>query len=375
MTQASGTTASWFQRLVLPGLAFKAVVIGGGYATGREIAEFFLPAGAWGGLAGIALATAIWSIVCALTFLFARMAQAGDYRSFFQALLGRGWVVFEITYALFIVLVLAVFGAAAGEIGHATAGLPRLVGTAALMACIAAVVAFGNHSVERLFAWVSVLLYGVYLLFFVFALSAFGERLSGAFAGPVSLGDGWASGGLTYAGYNIVGAIIILPVLRHLRSDRDAVIAGLAAGPLAMIPALIFFACMTSFMPAVANEALPSDYLLARLGHPWFRYLFQLMIFAALLESGTGAVHAINERVAAAWRGRGVTLTRAQRGLGALVLLAFCMLVAERVGLVALIAGGYRLLAWVVLAVYVLPLVTLGAWRLFHRSKMLSEAV
>ncbi|WP_419808274.1 hypothetical protein [Sphingomonas sp.] len=358
---------SRFQRLVLPGLAFKAVVIGGGYATGREIAEFFLPAGAWGGLAAMALATAIWSAVCVATFLFARMAAARDYRGFFQALLGRGWVVFEFAYMLFVVLVLAVFGAAAGEIGHATLGLPRLAGTAALMACIATVAAFGNHSVERLFAWVSILLYGVYILFAIFALSAFGDRIGTAFAGPVTMSTDWAGGGLTYAGYNIVGAVIILPVLRHLTSDRDAVVAGLAAGPLAMLPALVFFVCMTGFMPAIAGEALPSDYLLARLGHPWFRYLFQLMIFAALLESGTGAVHAINERVAGAWHARGRTLTPVQRGAGALVLLALCMLAAERVGLVALIAGGYRLLAWVVLAVYVVPLMTLGVWRLLHR--------
>ena len=357
-----------FQRLVLPGLAFKAVVIGGGYATGREIAEFFLPAGPWGGLAAMALAMAIWSGVCALTFLFARRAQARDYRSFFQALLGRGWWAFELCYALFIVLVLAVFGAAAGEIGHATLALPRLAGTAALMAAIAAVAAFGNRAVERLFAWVSVLLYGVYVLFFVFALNAFGDRLGAAFGGPATAHASWAMGGVTYAGYNVVGAVIILPVLRHLTSGRDAVVAGLAAGPLAMLPALVFFLCMSGFMPAIAAEALPSDYLLARLGHPWFRYLFQLMIFAALLESGTGAVHAINERVAAAWRARGVTLTTAQRAGGALLLLAFCMLVAERVGLVTLIAQGYRALAWAVLIVYVLPLATLGAWRLSHRS-------
>ncbi|HUD29521.1 MAG TPA: hypothetical protein VMQ93_11665, partial [Novosphingobium sp.] len=55
--------ADRFRRLLLPGLAFKAVVIGGGYATGREIAEFFLPAGPWGGLAAMVLATAIWSLV------------------------------------------------------------------------------------------------------------------------------------------------------------------------------------------------------------------------------------------------------------------------------------------------------------------------
>lgn len=31
-------------------------MIGGGYATGRELAEFFFPAGPWGGLAGMTLA-------------------------------------------------------------------------------------------------------------------------------------------------------------------------------------------------------------------------------------------------------------------------------------------------------------------------------
>src|ERR1044072_7007374 len=48
--EARAHHSSAFQRFVLPGLAFKAVVIGGGYATGREIAEFFLPAGPWGGV-------------------------------------------------------------------------------------------------------------------------------------------------------------------------------------------------------------------------------------------------------------------------------------------------------------------------------------
>ena len=89
---------SAFQRFVLPGLAFKAVVIGGGYATGREIAEFFLPAGPWGGIAAMAVATVIWCVVCAATFVFARRLRERDYRSFFRALLGRAWPVFEIAY-------------------------------------------------------------------------------------------------------------------------------------------------------------------------------------------------------------------------------------------------------------------------------------
>ncbi|HLY67118.1 MAG TPA: hypothetical protein VKU60_16400, partial [Chloroflexota bacterium] len=157
-------TSSWLQRFLLPAFAFKAVVIGGGYATGRELAEFFLPSGPWGGIIAMLLATLIWSGVCVATFLFARATGARDYQSFVRALLGPGWIAFEAAYVLFVILVLAVFGAAAGAIA-ASFGFPAIVGTLALMISIALVVAFGTTSVERLFTYVSFLLYGVYALF------------------------------------------------------------------------------------------------------------------------------------------------------------------------------------------------------------------
>ena len=116
---------------------------------------------------------------------------------------------------------------------------------------------------------------------------------------------GWALSGLTYFGYNIVGAVVILPVLRHLTSDRDAVVSGVIAGPLTMLPALLFFIPMVAFYPEVQSATLPSDFLLQRIGIPAFHLLFQAMIFSALLESGTSSVHAINERINHAWRRRG----------------------------------------------------------------------
>lgn len=361
---------SAFQRFVLPGLAFKAVVIGGGYATGREIAEFFLPAGPWGGIAAMAVATVVWCVVCSLTFVFARRLRERDYRSFFRALLGRAWPVFEIAYVIFVVLILAVFGAAAGAIASATFGAPPILGTLCLMIAIALATAFGNKSVERVFTWVSILLYAVYVAFVVFALLSFGDRISLSFATANGWHDGWLAGGLTYAGYNIIGAVVILPVTRHLTSDRDAIMAGIAAGPLAMLPAFLFFICMCAFVPAIADVALPSDYLLARLDQPWFRYLFQIMIFAALLESGTGAVHAVNERISTVWQARTRTpLSARARGAVALALLVTCMLIADRVGLVALIANGYRALAYLLITVYVVPLLTIGIWRLWKSEQ------
>ncbi|KWV95510.1 hypothetical protein [Erythrobacter sp. AP23] len=369
MTEADPRArSSWFQRFLLPGFALKAVIIGGGYATGRELAEYFIPSGPWGGLAAMLLATGIWSLVAAVTFAMAREMQAYDYKSFFRGLLGPGWVLFEISYLIFVVLIIAVFGAAAGEIGAATFGWPALVGSIALAVTILAVVSFGTGTVEQLFRYASFLIYTVYALFLILALATFGDRIGQGFSESPPPQDGWFAGGLTYASYNIVGAVIILPVLRHLTSTRDAIVAGVIAGPLTMLPAILFFVAMVAFYPAVGAETLPSDFLLRQMDVPGFAVVFQLMIFVALLESGVGAIHAVNERIASALQARGrPDLGTLMRSVIGAFILAGCMFVAAEIGLVDLIASGYRFLAWLFLAVYVVPLLAIATYRLLTR--------
>jgi uncharacterized membrane protein YkvI len=364
--------SNWFSRYLLPGLAFKAAVIGGGYATGRELATFFVPNGPFGGLAGMLLGMIIWSFVCALTFVFAFRSGSRDYRTFFRTLLGPFWPAYEIAWFLALMLILAVYAAAADSIGQSLFGLPELAGSLLLIACIAAVTAWGNHAVERLFNYVSILLYCTYAVFVALTFARFGDRIGNAFA-VGGWGGGWAQGGVTYAGYNIIGAIVILPVTRHLTSSRDAIIAGVIAGPLAMVPAILFFIAMVPWFPGIAEKALPSDFLLQTLGLPWFRILFQVMIFAALLESAVSGVHSINERVATVWKARrGHDFTPGLRFGLTLVLLAFSVFLAGRFGLVALIAQGYSWLAAAFLVIYVLPLLTLGGWRMLRGGPRLA---
>jgi uncharacterized membrane protein YkvI len=364
--QASST---WVQRLLLPGFAFKAVVIGGGYATGRELATFFMSSGPRGGLYGMLLSTVIWSVICSLTFLFALQTNSRDYRTFFRHLLGPLWPAFEIAYGLALIVMLAVYSAAAGAIGEAMFGWPPLIGSLVLMAAIAGIAVCGNEAVERLFKYVTFILYGTYMLLVGLALSRFGERIGDALGADIP-STGWFTGGLTYASYNIVGAVLILPVVRHLTTRRDALIAGVIAGPMAMIPAMLFFICMIAFYPEIADQALPSDYLLKKLDIPALRALFELMIFAALLESATGGIHAINERIAHSYREvRGRQFPAVVRLGVSCAVLTLSVFVATRFGLVELIASGYRWLALVILAIYVLPLLTVGLWSILRGAQ------
>lgn len=357
----------WFNRFLLPAFAFKAVIIGGGYATGRELAEFFLPYGPRGGLLAMLVSAVIWSIVCAITLNFAVMTGSHDYRAFFKQLLGPLAPVFEISYVLCAVLVLSVFAAATGEMGAAMFAWPRWAGALLLLSCIAVLVSHGNKSVEAVFKYVSFFLYAVYVLFLILALSSFGGRIVDSFSN-VNIHSGWISGTVRYSGYNLVGAVLILSVLRHITSRRDATIAGLLCGPLAMLPAILFFIAMAAYYPEIGKDPLPSNFLLSRMNMPLFRIIFQTMIFAAMLESATGIVHAINERIAAQLIARGRAFPPRLRFGVAVTILVFSTYIAGSFGLIRLISKGYSALAYLFVAVYLLPLLTVGLWRVLRTS-------
>ncbi len=363
---------STFNRIILPGLAFKAVVIGGGYATGRELVEFFMPSGIVGGLYGMLFAMVLWSAVCAVTFLFAFRVGATDYEGFFRALLGKFDFIFEIIYFAFLILVLSVFGSAAGEIGASLFGLPSIIGTLVLVLAVLTVCSAGQGAAEAVFKYVSVLLYGVYAIFLALSMWYFGASIGEAFSRPAPT-TGWALGGLTYASYNVIGAALILPVLRHLQSGRDAVVAGLLAGPLAMVPAIAFFVCLSAFYPAIVKEPLPSDYVLRALGLPVFHVLFQAMVFGALLECSVGFVQAFMTRIEANNTRRRRATGRATRTLVPAVVTLGSVFIATTIGLIELIAQGYRAMAYAVLAIYILPLATLGILRLVRGNPAAEE--
>lgn len=207
------------------------------------------------------------------------------------------------------------------------------------------------------------LLYSVYALFLAASLWSFGPQIGAGFARPTAT-TGWWTGGLTYASYNVIGAVLILPVLRHLRCGRDAVIAGVLAGPLAMAPAIVFFVCLVPFYPAIMAEPLPSDIVLNALGSPALRVAFQGMVFFALLECSVGFVQAFVARVDAAYAKRGRAPSRAIRLLVPAAIVVGSVFVATAVGLVTLIAQGYRLMAYATLLVFIVPLFTVGLMRL-----------
>jgi uncharacterized membrane protein YkvI len=186
-------------------------------------------------------------------------------------------------------------------------------------------------------------------------------------AGAHAIGTGWLQGGLAYAGYNLAVVPALLFCARHQTRRREALIAGALAGPIAIIPGILFFLALLALYPQIRASALPVQALLVALNRPSLSLATRVILFGTLAKTGVGIVHGFNERLLAAMPGITPRRARAIRLLVPLGLSAVAILLATRVGLVSLIAKGYGDIAWVVIAIYAVPLLTVGIWQIYRR--------
>lgn len=353
----------FFRIYLLPGAILQSVNIGGGYGTGRELVEFFTRHGMGNGLSGMLLATVCMSLTFALSLSFATRFRVYDYRSFFKLLIGRYWFLFEILGVTLFVVVLAVMGAAAGAILNQQLGVPPLTGGVLMLTAVVTLNYFGREWVTRVLASWSVLLYAVFISYFV-AVLADPNHVFDPVALEFSLNGDWLVSALQYALYNVSAIPIILYAARAIETQRQAAISGLVGGLVTMFPGILFHISFAGAYPAVLSESLPVYYMFDNLSLPLLQACYLVMLFGTFVETGAGNMQGFIERLDTWWTERtGHALSRLQHAgfAGTALLVAGAL---SSIGIVNLIAEGYGTLAWGYLAIYLIPLFTLGLARL-----------
>lgn len=353
----------FFRVYIIPGAVFQSVMVGGGYGTGREIVEYFTSFGAIGGLLGVGVAYLVLASVLAVTFEFSRHFSAYDYRSFFKHLLGPGWVAFEILIILLFLLILAVLAAAAGNILRDNFGIPYIVGLSIMLGVVGVLTFFGQKFIEKALTFWSFFLYAVFLAFFIAVFSGDGVSLTDAIE-KAEMQSGWWRSGFKYALYNLSVAPLLLYVVRGIETRGEALRSGAVAGAIALTPAVIFHLAFLTAWPEVLNEAIPAYWMLTHLGLTALMVTFSVMLFGTFIETGAGMLQGINDRIdgyLAEVRSTSLSpLMRAVIAVSAILLSAGLSLF----GITSLVAKGYGTMAWGFLVVYVIPLLTIGVYRM-----------
>ena len=373
-----------FHTLVLPAIIAQSMIIGGGYATGREVVEYAGRFGNWGWLP-VAIITVCFAVVMALSFELARLAGAYDYKTWSRNLVGPFWWLVDLLILSMMMLVIAVMTAAIGEVLQQTLGIPKPLSLAMALVCVGFLSWRGSGFIEKAKTWGSAALYLGYCAFAVLVLTAPVEEAAAQPAAVAAVPEGSVLdvivAAVLYVAYNVAVVPAVLFCLHRQTRRSETFASGAIAGVAMTVPFALTLACLLRFPQSSVMDAevpwLPMITTAAdgRAGGPalWIA-IFGLVAGWTLIETAVGSIHALLRRVESnlddlprRWRPASGRLTRGQKaGTAVGVLVAAAGL--STFGIIDLVARGYGALAWGFVALVVLPLFVVVPWRSFRAA-------
>jgi uncharacterized membrane protein YkvI len=357
-----------YGRFVLPGVILQSVLIGGGYATGREIVQFGARFGALGWIAGLAILVG-FSVMAFLTFEISRRFQAFDYRTLLKQLIGPFYWLFDIVYVLLAILIIAIMAAATGEILNRTLGVDYWVGVVLIVVVVGLLNFYGEGLIERFKSIGTALLYAGYILFSALVIAKNWDQIANTLrSGDHSMhpqASAWTAlwSGILYIGYNLAVYPAALFTVRRQTRLRETAVAAIVAGLLMTIPWLLTYFALMGFYPreAVFGASVPWLEMLSGEG-AWIVVFFGIVVGWTLIETATGMIYALVARVDQNL----LDMKRpamSRRASGAIAVLTLLLaLVLAQVGIIDLVAKGYTAMAYAMIAVFAVPLLLRGTW-------------
>lgn len=341
-------------------LAYMSVVIGGGFASGNEVIQFFTGYG----LAGIA-----GSVVSALLFAFLGMhiarissvMQAGSHKQVLYTLFGeKGGFVVDVVLSFFLYGVGVVMLAGAGSTLAQQFGLDPLVGSALLTVLVIGTLCLNVRGIINLISAVMPFLLVMVLattVYSIYTSTSSQEQLSQAAeqaAVITFLGaevPNWALSGLLYASFNIAVGFPMLAVIGGLtKQPKAAALGGIAGGLGLGFLIIVLNIGMFANIDRLLGVEIPTLQLANEI-HPWLAVLMSLALICMIYSTAVGMFFAFSARFAAPETTRFKTMSAIFAVLGlALSQVGFTKLVGTvypMLGVVGLILIIAIALSWV----------------------------
>ncbi|MDQ7794764.1 MAG: hypothetical protein RDU89_10215 [bacterium] len=277
---------------------YVGTVVGAGFASGREILQFFAsfgPRGAW----GLGLATALFALFGILVMLAGRRVNAVSHGEVVKAVaggrLGR-WA--DVTITAFLLGATSVMFAGSGALFAEQLGMPAFLGSVLMFTLSTATVLKGLTGVVAANVVVAPVLLTVTIG------TALGLAVTGrpgpvpaALTGGGVLGRWWLAA-LLYASYNLLLATPVLGPLGSATRDRRSLVAGAALGAAALgVAAAAIYRAILVTAPLSAAHQVPMLYV-ARILSARLAPAYAVILWLEIYTTAVGGVYGMAARLA-----------------------------------------------------------------------------
>jgi uncharacterized membrane protein YkvI len=209
-----------------------------------------------------------------------------------------------------------------------------------------------------------------FVVFGVLVLATFWPDVQATFEAGEQLGEtpgGALFSGAQYVSYNLVVLPAAFFALYRQTRRSETFTSGLAAGLLGSIPFVITFLCLMAFYPdeAVIGAEVPWLAMLNEVGGTLLVGAYAIVVLWTLVETATGLIHAIMNRINIALEAVDRTPLRGPTSaIITIVVLAAAVALAQ-FGIIALVAQGYGAMAYGFFILFALPLLTVGVYKIW----------
>ncbi len=369
---------SGIMRYLLPGIILQSVLMGGGYATGREIIEYGGKFGAYGWISGL-FTFATFAVIAILTFELARIYRIYDYKSILKQIVGKGWPIYDVLYVILLFLIISIMASATGEILQQTIGLDYMVGVVILILVVAFLNFFGSAFIAKFETYGTIALYAAYIIFTLLVITTKKTEIASVFATQDTSFTPNASVGLAiwtgiiYATYNLSSIPAGLFTLRAQTKRKEAVISAIIGAFLMTVPWFLTYFAVLGFYPdeSILGAPVPWLVMLQSVSNSMVPVLvFGVVAGWTLIETATGMIHALLERCDQAMIDADKpALSAKMRGLITAGILIMAILFSK-IGIIDLIGKGYAMISYGFMIIYLLPLLTVGLYKVIKNGEV-----
>ena len=270
-------------------LVYTGAILGAGFASGREIWQFF---GIFGnlGLVGVALVGGLFVLLGIITAVIAIKLGTNDMGRVIVPGHNKYLVQFVGYFmALMLFTVLITMSAAGGALFDQQLGLPRVLGGAVIIAMVILTVIGGFDRVSHAFRFMMPFLIGIILLLCISVIFSGDVKEAGDAAfKPSPLAPTWWLAAILYISYNILAVIpIVATAAVNAKSTRHAV-WGAALGGVFLTLLALFILLVLRTDPVMANSMeMPMLAFSANFSGP-VNIIYTGVLFFAIYASATG---------------------------------------------------------------------------------------
>lgn len=285
----------WTQSLQIA-FTYIGTVVGAGFASGREIIEFFVQYGIQGFI-GILIAALLFVWAGTRVMLIAHKINAYSYQDISTYLFGKtAGTLFNGILLTILLGTTSVMLAATGAIFQESFKLPAQLGIWLTMSFIYLVTIRGLnaiHSVNSLFVPV-LITFTVVVFFFHQPWNDDNQSLTSM---QLEHSWFWASSPLYYVSLNLaLTQSVLVPIGREAKEKSTLVWGGVLGGVGIGLLLLLAYSSMAGHVPLILDVEMPMIYLLVDMGKG-FALLFAILVYAEIFSSLVANVFGLVEPI------------------------------------------------------------------------------